>query len=107
MTEPFYFRRYDIVIGKAENLEELKRELERLRMEDPSAVLYHIKEGHISMWLAATGKKELADAIKPSMSIEETIRVLSRPSKTTKAGQKAGNNPGRKTGPGNTSHKRM
>ncbi|MCL4452113.1 MAG: hypothetical protein M1327_05775 [Candidatus Thermoplasmatota archaeon] len=107
MTEPFYFKRYDMVIGKAENLDEMKRELERLRVEDPSAVLYHIKEGHISMWLAATGKKELADAIKPSMSIEETIRVLSRPSKTPKAGQNSGKSSGRKAGPRNTSQKRM
>ena len=28
MTEPFYFKRYDMVIGKAENLSELRKELE-------------------------------------------------------------------------------
>ena len=50
MTEPFYFKRYDMVIGKAEDLSELRKELERLRIEDPLAVLYHIREGHISMW---------------------------------------------------------
>lgn len=84
MTEPFYFKRYDMVIGKAENLSELRKELERLRIEDPLAVLYHIREGHISMWLAATGNMEIADAIKPGMSIEETITVLSKPARSQK-----------------------
>lgn len=77
--EPFYFKRYDMVIGKAENPQQLKAELERLRVEDPLAVLYHLKEGHISLWLAASGHSDLANAIKPSMSIEEAIVVLSRP----------------------------
>ena len=73
-----------MVIGKAENLSELRKELERLRIEDPLAVLYHIREGHISMWLAATGNMEIADAIKPGMSIEETITVLSKPARSQK-----------------------
>ncbi len=82
--EPFYFKRYDMVIGKAENPQQLKAELERLRVEDPLAVLYHIKEGHVSLWLAASGYSDLANAIKPSMSIEEAIVVLSRHSQAKK-----------------------
>ena len=109
MTEPFYFKRYDMVIGKAENLSELRKELERLRIEDPLAVLYHIREGHISMWLAATGNKEIADAIKPGMSIEETITVLSKPPKTQKATSKSHPAQVKKTGPRSpsTTKKRM
>ena len=103
MTAPFYFKRYDIVIGKAENVEELEKELERLRIEDPYAVLYHIKEGHISNWLVSIGMKELADAIKPSMTIEETINVLSGNARMHKGGPKGGQRgPGRKPGPKRT-----
>ena len=109
MTEPFYFKRYDMVIGKAENLSELRKELERLRIEDPLAVLYHIREGHISMWLAATGNKEIADAIKPGMSIEETITVLSRPAKAQKTPSKNRTPQAKKTAsrPSSTTKKRM
>ena len=98
LTEPFYFKRYDMVIGKAENLSELRKELERLRIEDPLAVLYHIREGHISMWLASTGNKEIADAIKPSMSIEETITVLSKPAKAQRTSSKSHSAQVKKTG---------
>ena len=109
MTEPFYFKRYDMVIGKAENLTELRNELERLRIEDPLAVLYHIREGHISMWLAATGNREMADAIKPGMSIEETITVLSRPVKSQKTPSKTRSPQVKKTVPrsSSTTKKRM
>ncbi len=103
MTAPFYFKRYDMVIGKAENIEELKKELERLRIVDPYAVLYHIKEGHISNWLVSMGRKELADAIKPSMTIEETINVLSGHAKMHKGGPRGGQRgPGRKPSPKRT-----
>jgi hypothetical protein len=90
MSEPFYFKRYDTVIGKAENIAELRKELERLRIEDPLAVLYHIKEGHISIWLASMGKKDLAEAIKPSMTIEETIKVISGPATKVKGRPREG-----------------
>jgi hypothetical protein len=99
MTEPFYFKRYDVVIGKAENTEELSKELERLRIEDPYAVLYHIKEGHISNWLISIGRKDLANAIKPSMTIEETIAVISGHSRMHKGGPRGGQHgQGRKPG---------
>ena len=103
MTAPFYFKRYDMVIGKAENLAEREKELERLKIEDPYAVLYHIKEGHISNWLVSIGRKELADAVKPSMTIEETINVLSGHARMHKGVPRGGQRgPGRKPGPNKT-----
>jgi hypothetical protein len=100
MSEPFYFKRYDMVIGKAENTEELRKEMERLRTEDPFAVLYHIKEGHISNWLASIGKRDLAEAIKPTMTIDETISVLSGSATTHRGRPRNGHNEhGRKQGP--------
>jgi hypothetical protein len=49
------------------------------------------------------GRKELADAIKPSMTIEETIDVLSGRAKMHKGGPRGGQRgPGRKPGPKRT-----
>ncbi|MGC8516067.1 MAG: hypothetical protein ACP5OC_08050 [Thermoplasmata archaeon] len=103
MTEPFYFKRYDMVIGKAVNTEELRKELERLKTEDPYAVLYHIKEGHISNWLVSIDRKDLANAIKPSMTIDETIEVLSGHSRMHRGGPRGGQHrQGGKPGPKGT-----
>ncbi len=81
--EPFYFRRYDQVIGRAETLKEMKSELERLNREDPEAVKYHIREGHISIWLKSVGYPELATKMSPELTIEEVITVVSPMKKTS------------------------
>ena len=58
--EPFYFKSFDKVIGVAHNLDELRREFERLINDDPKALEYHLKEGHIVQWLEYIGEIELA-----------------------------------------------
>ncbi len=41
--EPFLFKKYDEVIGEAHDLDSLKRELRRLKTENPQAVEYHLR----------------------------------------------------------------
>lgn len=71
--EPFYFKSYERVIGIAHNLEELKKEIERLVKEDPAALEYHLKEGHIVSWLLYIGEKGLAEILKDVKDPQEAL----------------------------------
>lgn len=61
---PFYFKSYGSVIGAARDIVELERELERLIRENPGAVEYHLREGHIVQWLNCLNEGELALELK-------------------------------------------
>ncbi len=71
--EPFYFKSYDRVIGKASDLKELERELERLSKEDPACVEWHLKEGHLVAWLNYIGEKGLAEMLRGVTSVREAL----------------------------------
>ncbi|ARM76137.1 hypothetical protein [Acidianus manzaensis] len=71
--EPFYFKSYDKVIGTAHNIKELESEVERLSKEDPEALQYHLKEGHIVSWLNYIGERGLAEILKGVTEPEEAI----------------------------------
>ena len=42
--EPFYFKSYDRIVGKAETHAELLSEMKRLENTDPYCVEYHVRE---------------------------------------------------------------
>jgi hypothetical protein len=67
----FYFRSYNRIIGKASDVRELAREMSRLDWENPAAVVYHLKQGHIAVWLESIGEKELADELRNVTTIGE------------------------------------
>ena len=69
--EPFYFKSYGMVIGAARNLNDLQDEFERLAQVNPDALIYHLKQGHISGWLNYINEKELAEELKHVKTIEE------------------------------------
>jgi hypothetical protein len=73
--EPFYFKSYDRVIGVAHDVKELASEMERLAKEDPAALEYHLREGHIVAWLNYIGEARLAEALK---GVSEPREALSR-----------------------------
>ncbi|MGC8566320.1 MAG: hypothetical protein ACP5I6_03995 [Caldisphaera sp.] len=74
--EPFLFKSFDKVIGIAHNLNELKNEMERLSNLDPSAVNYHLKEGHIVNWLKYLGEEEIAKKLEGIDNVKEALNVL-------------------------------
>ncbi len=71
--EPFYFKSYDKVIGTAHDVKELESEMERLSKEDPEALRYHLKEGHIVSWLNYIGEGGLAEMLKGVTEPEEAL----------------------------------
>lgn len=75
MNNPFYFKSYDKVIGIAHDVEELRKELERLSKEDPAAIEYHLKEGHIVSWLEYIGEKGIAEVLK---GVKDPTEAISR-----------------------------
>jgi hypothetical protein len=68
---PFYFKSYGAVIGIARDLTDLERELVRLAQENPRAVEYHLKEGHIMQWLADLNERELARQLEGEYSVKQ------------------------------------
>ncbi|WP_201796927.1 hypothetical protein [Thermoplasma sp. Kam2015] len=76
--EPFYFKSYDRLIGIACDEKSLLYEMKCLNQYDGAALYYHLKEGHIAMWLEYIGRKDLADAIRFSESVEGAISTLDR-----------------------------
>jgi hypothetical protein len=72
--EPFYFKSYDKIIGRATNLHQLWMELERLAEENPGALKYHLEEGHIVRWLEFSNEKELASELRGVKDVKE-VRV--------------------------------
>jgi hypothetical protein len=75
--EPFLFRSYDRVVGKAHNLKELESEIRRLSIEDPACVEYHLKEGHIVQWLSYIGEKELSERLKGVSNPHKALHIIS------------------------------
>ncbi|MQL55592.1 hypothetical protein [Acidianus ambivalens] len=71
--EPFYFKSYDRVIGIAHDVKELEKEMERLSKEDPAALEYHLREGHIVSWLNYIGEKGLAEMLKGVTAPKEAL----------------------------------
>ncbi|EWG06590.1 MAG: Hypothetical Protein ASUL_08714 [Candidatus Aramenus sulfurataquae] len=71
--EPFYFKSYERVVGKASDVKELERELERLSKEDPACVEWHLKEGHLVAWLNYIGERGLAEILKGVTSAKEAL----------------------------------
>lgn len=74
----FYFPSYNRVIGVAFDLAELEREIDRLAWENPTAVLYHLRRGHISSWLESIGERELGVELRTVTTIEEAQRKIER-----------------------------
>jgi len=74
--EPFLFKKYDEVIGEAHDLDSLKRELRRLKTENPQAVEYHLREGHIANWLSYIGETGLADRLRGVSDIDVAISII-------------------------------
>jgi hypothetical protein len=73
--EPFYFKSYNRVIGIAHDVSELEKEMERLTKEDPAALEYHLREGHIVLWLNYIGEKGLAEVLR---GVSDPKEALSR-----------------------------
>jgi hypothetical protein len=74
--EPFYFKSYDRIVGKAETPEELLSEMKRLENTDPFCVEYHVSEGHISTWLKGYGMPDLAVKIEGTRDPKAVINIL-------------------------------
>ena len=74
----FYFRSYNRIIGRASDVRELAREMSRLDWENPGAVVYHLKQGHIAGWLESIGEKELADELRNVTTISEARRKIEK-----------------------------
>ena len=71
--EPFYFKSYDRVIGVAHDVKELASEMERLTKEDPAALEYHLREGHIVAWLNYIGEARLAESLRGISDPREAV----------------------------------
>ncbi len=76
--EAFYFRSYNRIIGRARDVRELRREMSRLSWENPDAVAYHLRQGHIASWLESIGERELAEELRNVKSIEEAERKIEK-----------------------------
>ncbi|QKR00151.1 hypothetical protein GWK48_06985 [Metallosphaera tengchongensis] len=71
--EPFYFKSYEKVIGKASDVNELEREMGRLVREDPACVEWHLKQGHLVNWLNYIGERGLAEMLKGVSNPKEAL----------------------------------
>lgn len=85
MAEPFRFMRYNEEIGRAGNLKQLASEVKRLSRTNPETILYHVRHGHVSSWLEATGQKKVANEIRAEMDISELLSILTASKKSTAA----------------------
>lgn len=95
MAEPFFFMKYGEVIGKASNIEELQSEIRRLSVENPEAVNYHIREGHIAQWVNYVGRKDIGNKLNGTTTIDEILVILEKPERKTV--KSPGKSPGRKS----------
>jgi hypothetical protein len=104
--EPFYFKSYDRVIGVAHDVKELASEMERLAKEDPAALEYHLREGHITAWLSYIGEARLAEALRgvsdPREAVSRVKAFLSSGGQAPsgEGGQAQGQGPQASMGPG-------
>jgi hypothetical protein len=74
--EPFYFKKYDEIIGIASDINDLKNEIQRLKIENKLSVEYHLREGHIVQWLNYIGEKKAASDLSGVIDIDEALKVL-------------------------------
>ncbi|MCL4453898.1 hypothetical protein [Ferroplasma sp.] len=74
--EQFYFRSFDRTIGVACDVLSLYYEMKCLSLYDNAAVNYHVKEGHLSMWLDYIGEHDLAESIRTEKEIESVLNIL-------------------------------
>ena len=74
--EKFYFKSYDRTIGSAANLEELKSEMKRLSNVDPASLEYHLRQGHITMWLNYIGGTAAAQSLNGVTNARMALRKL-------------------------------
>lgn len=70
-VQPFYFKSYNEIIGTAMNVGELEKEIRRLAKENPTALEYHLRQGHIVDWLNHSSEKDVAALLKGVESVEE------------------------------------
>lgn len=74
---PFYFKSYDRIIGTARNIHDLWLQIERLAVENPAALEYHLKEGHIVRWLEDSNERELAEQLRGVEQVQEARQSVS------------------------------
>ncbi len=74
--EPFYFKKYDETIGIACDINDLKKEIQRLKVENPLSVEYHLREGHIVQWLNYIGEKKAASELSSVNDIDGALKIL-------------------------------
>jgi len=74
--ESFLFKKYDEVIGEAHDVNSLKQELRRLKVENPQAAEYHLREGHIVNWLNYIGETALAEKLRGVSDIDTAISII-------------------------------
>ncbi len=74
--EPFYFKKYDETIGIACDINDLKKEIQRLKVENPLSVEYHLREGHIVQWLNYIGEKKAASELAGINDIDGALKIL-------------------------------
>jgi len=85
--KPFYFRSYGKVVGIAHDLKEFEKEIEKIGSKDPGCVNYHLREGHVTSWLAYIGEKEAAQALN---GVDDFKDALSRLRALPQKGEKRG-----------------
>ena len=90
--ERFYFISYDRKIGSAKDLEELEKEIERLSIEDPLCVQYHLREGHIVQWLIYIGENESAKKLRGISDPRKAVESLRSSRKMTVSKSKSSKN---------------
>ncbi len=72
----FYFRSYNRTVGRADTLEQLQKEMDRLIKEDVGCVEYHVKEGHIAFWVRSSGYPELANSLARAHNSVEASAMI-------------------------------
>jgi hypothetical protein len=78
VERPFYFKCYDQVIGVAYDVKDLHREMRRLAQQDPAALEYHLREGHIVAWLYSVDEVELGKKLEGVKSVEKAVEILEK-----------------------------
>ncbi len=74
--EPFYFKSFDRTIGVACDVLGLYYEMKCLALYDKAAIDYHVKGGHIAMWLEYIGEHDLAGIIRNENETESVLNTL-------------------------------
>lgn len=60
-------------------MDDLQREMGRLAGENPEALEYHLREGHIVRWLESLNEREVAEQVKQIQTADEARAWTSRP----------------------------